>query len=161
MNIKSLTKLKYNKKTQRYNLFYPRLLYFPRTNLKVYEVQIGEEMRMDLVMKSIYLYDVSPEDMDVILFINGIDNPLNIKEGDIIYYPSYEQLDGYRTDFADKTNEGEDVRKALSTPNKAAKPDLNRKKFVDNGYFLPPTVTDSEKAPVRLEGGKIVIGGIN
>lgn len=161
MNIKSLSKLKYNKKTKMYNLFYPRLLYLPKRNFQIYEVQSGEEMRIDLVMKSIYLYDMSIEDIDVILFINGIDNPLSIKEGDIIYYPSYEQLDGYRTDFADKTNTGEDVRKALSTPNKSTKTDPNRKKFVDNGYFLPPIVNDSEKAPIRLEGNKIVIGGLN
>lgn len=161
MNIKSFSKLKYNRISKRYNLFYPKLVY-NFGSLKRYEVQEDEEMRMDLVMKSMYSYDYSIEDMDVILFINGIDNPLNIKRGDFIYYPSsYEQLESYRGELSDKSKSGEDVRKALSSPNKATKVDPNRKKFLDNGYYLPPVVTDSEKAPIRLEGDKIVIGGIN
>lgn len=161
MNIKSLSNLKYNRISKRYNLFYPRLLYNFSQNLQKYEVQEGEEMRIDLVMKSIYSYDISIEDADVILFINGIDNPINIKKGDIIFYPLFEELDGYRCEISDKSRSGENVRRALSAPNKSTKTDPNRKKFVDDGYLLIPTLTDSEKDPIRLEGDKIVIGGLN
>ena len=87
MNIKSLSELKYNKNSKMYNLYNPDL-YFLQMNLYSYTVQKEEEMRIDLIMMSIYDDDkYTLEDVDVILFINGIDNPININVGDVIYYP--------------------------------------------------------------------------
>ena len=43
-----------------------------------YVVQQGEEMRIDLISESIY---GSIEYVDILMHINYIDNPLNIKEG--------------------------------------------------------------------------------
>lgn len=164
MNITSLESLKYNVYTKLYNFYYPVLAYVNgdvRQDLGQYVVQQGEEMRLDLVMMSIY-DDVSTlKSMDVLLFINNIDNPLNILEGDIIYYPPQDLLDSYRYFFEPTTRAGENVRKALAVPNKTTKKDGNRRKFIENGYSLPPVVLDESKPPVRVEGDKIVIGGLN
>jgi hypothetical protein len=160
MDIISISSLKYNRNTQLYNFYYP-VLYYSNADLNEYVVQPGEDMRLDLVMMSIYDDSSLLEEMDVILFINNIDNPLNINEGDIIYYPPGDALSSYRFTFETSSLAGQNIRKALATPNKTTKKDNNRKKFLDNGYSLPPVVLDESKAPVRLENNKIVIGGLN
>lgn len=164
MNIISLESLKYNVYTKLYNFNYPVLAYVDNDidkSLNKYVVQQGEEMRIDLVMMSIYDDVYVLKSMDVLLFINNIDNPLNIMVGDIIYYPPIESLDSYRYSFEPSSRAGENVRKALAVPNKTTKKDSNRRKFVENGYSLPPVVLDESKPPVRVEGDKIVIGGLN
>jgi hypothetical protein len=62
--------------------------------------------------------------------------------------------------LSDNTKTGKAVRKALAVPNKSSKKDSARKKFTENDYLLPPVVLNASKEPVRLEEGKIVIGGI-
>jgi hypothetical protein len=162
MDIYSLSQLNYNQTTQLFNIYYPQFFYTRKENLNKYIVQRGEEMRIDLVMLSMYNEDtlVLPN-IDVILFINGIDNPLNIFEGDVLYYPAQSALDSYRFVFNQGSKAGQNIRKALSVPNKTTKIDSNRKKFIDDGFVLPPVVLDETKPPVRLENGKIVIGGLN
>jgi hypothetical protein len=164
MNITSLVSLKYNIYTKLYNFYYPVLAYVHikiDKSLDTYIVQQGEEMRIDLVMMSIYDDVYSLKNIDVLLFINNIDNPLNIMVGDIIYHPPLEALDSYRYSFEPSSRAGENVRKALAVPNKTTNKDGNRRKFVENGYSLPPVVLDESKPPVRVEGDKIVIGGLN
>jgi hypothetical protein len=160
----SLESLKYNTYTKLYNFYYPVLAYVDTNidkSLGMYVVQQGEEMRIDLVMMSIY-DDVSVlKNIDVLLFINNIDNPLNIMEGDVIYYTPIEVLDSYRYSFEPNSRAGENVRRALAVPNKTTKKDSNRRKFIENGYSLPPVVLDESKPPVRVEDDKIVIGGLN
>jgi hypothetical protein len=162
MDIYSLSQLNYNQTTQLFNIYYPQFFYTRKETLNKYIVQRGEEMRIDLVMLSMYNENtlVLPS-IDVILFINGIDNPLNIFVGDVLYYPPQEALDSYRFVFTEGSKTGQNIRKALSVPNKTTKVDKNRKKFIDDGFLLPPVVLDETKSPVRLEGGKIVIGGLN
>lgn len=162
MDVKSMKDVKFNSVTKKYNLYYPQLLFRPDIDLNAYTVERGEEMRIDLIMMSMYNGDSYVlEHIDVILFINGIDNPLNIVEGDILYFPESQNLDFWRFDFDTKSKSGENVRKALATPNKTSRVDGNRKKFVESGYSLPPVVLSESKPPVRLENGKIVIGGVN
>ena len=162
MDIYSLSQLNYSEKTRLFNIYYPQFFYTRKESLNTYIVQKGEEMRIDLVMLSMYNDDalVLPN-IDVILFINGIDNPLNIFEDDILYYPQQSALEIYRYVFSQGSNAGQNVRNALSVPNKTTKIDSNRKKFIENGFVLPPVVLDETKSPVRVEGGKIVIGGLN
>ena len=160
MDIKSLTLLR-KPRSGFYDLFNPQILRTPSSDLNEYIVQKGEEMRIDLVMMSIYDNIDSLKHIDVLLFINNIDNPLNIIEGDFIFYPLYETLDSYRFSFEPSSRTGENIRKALALPNKTTKKDGNRKKFIENNYSLPPVLLDESKPPVRVEGDKIVIGGIN
>lgn len=160
MDIVSLSNLKFNQTTRRFNLFYPQLI-FSESGLSKYTVQDGEEMRIDLVMMSIYDNVLSLKDTDIILFLNGIDNPLNINVGDEILYPPLDYMDNFRYYFENTQRAGENVIKQLAVPNKTSRPDPARKKFTENGYSLPPVVLDESKPPVRLEGNKIVIGGLN
>lgn len=162
MDIYSLSQLKYNQATRLFNIYYPQFFYSKKETLNTYIVQRGEEMRIDLVMLSMYNDDVLVlPNIDVILFINGIDNPLNIFEGDVLYYPQQSALESYRFLFTQGNDAGQNIRRALSVPNKTTKVDGNRKKFIDNGFVLPPVVLDETKSPVRVEDGKIVIGGLN
>lgn len=162
MDIYSLTQLNYGSYTKLFDIYYPQFFYTGNRDLLMYVVQSGEEMRIDLVMLSMYNDDSSVlESIDVILFINGVDNPLNISEGDVLYYPPQEALDGYRYVSETALGKGENVKSILAVPNKTTKIDSSRKKFVDNGYSLPPVVLDEAKPPVRVQGDKIVIGGLN
>lgn len=161
MDIYSLTLLTYNRSKKTFNIYDPQFKYL-RGGLYTYVVQRGEEMRLDLVMLSMYNNDAyTLKDSDVILFINGIDNPLSIFEGDTLYYPAQEALESYRYVPQVGSPQDRSVRQVLSVPNKTTIKDSSRKKFVDSGFVLPPVVLDEAKAPVRLENGKIVIGGLN
>lgn len=164
MNIHSLTQLGYNRQSKRWNFFLPTLSYYTvsKESFYQYTVQKGEEMRMDLVMLSMYEDNIEAiGHMDVILYINDIDNPLNIVEGMVLIYPpDMSQLDSYRVTLSETSNTGRNVRKQLAFPNKSSKKDPARKKFLENDYLLPPVVLESARKPVRLENGKIIIGGI-
>lgn len=159
MNIKSLESLKYNINLDMFDMFIPQFMNIGGS-LNTYIVQTYEEMRIDNVMMSMYNNDTNVlSDIDVILFINGIDNPLNIQVGDVLYYPPLEELSSYR--FIYEGGVSDDVKKVLATPNKTTKIDSNRTAYVDNDYTLPPVVMDQLKEPVRVENDKIVIGGLN
>lgn len=120
-----------------------------------YVVKPNEEGRIDLVMDSIYGdYDGSGknyEDIDVLLYLNNIDNPLSILSGMTIVYPSKEGIDEYRYKKSEDTME---VRPSKATRfNKTSNSDPNRS--------YTPTINPNPKSPVILENGKIIIGGIS
>ena len=108
-------------------------------------------------------YNAVLSDTDVILYINGIDNPLNIVEGMIIKYPQFEMLDSFRIFISSDVKVGKKIRDmlAVAAPNKGTRKDSSRQKFVENNYLLPPVVLDKTRDPVRTEDGKILIGGMN
>ena len=162
MNISSLSSLK-DGGTSFWNLFSPTIGFNTSADLFEYTVQKYEEMRIDSVMLSMYPdYNLALADTDVILYINGIDNPLNIVEGMTIKYPLYEMLETFRIFISDK-NSGKSVRDILSVkaPNKGTRKDSSRQKFVENNYLLPPVVLDTPRDPVRTGEGTILIGGMN
>jgi hypothetical protein len=147
-----------------WNLFSPNIGFNYQADLYEYIVQKYEEMRIDSVMLSIYPnYNAVLSDTDVILYINVIDNPLNIVEGMSIKYPQYELLDSFRIFISSDSKVGKNVRDmlAVKAPNKGTRKDSSRKKFVENNYLLPPVVLDRTRDPVRNEDGKILIGGMN
>ena len=133
-------------------------------------VGLDDEMRIDLIMQKIY--DLSPTDtmnyydqIDVLLAINNIDNPLNIPQGTIIKYPpEVGLLDALRILSDDDTSNPNSVRdkmaKRVIVPNKKTRKDKSRTDFVKNGMALPPTVLDNPKAPVRLTDSKFSVGGL-
>jgi len=135
-----------------------------RSSLNAYEVQKGEEMRLDLVMMSIYQDPYLLKHMDVILYINDIDNPLNIREGMILYYPNQTKLDDFRYYVAGKINDkqvsSKNIKQSLGVFNKTTRKDENRKKFLDADYSLPPTVMRESRPPVYASNGSIVVGGL-
>lgn len=129
-------------------------------NLPIYVVQNGEDMRLDLVMMSIYDNYSALQHMDVILYINDIDNPLNIRAGMSLYYPEIMDLDNYRYLDVFDPIVSKSVKESLGVLNKTTRTDEKRKKFLDADYSLPPTVLRESKPPVSVSNGKIIVGGI-
>jgi hypothetical protein len=116
-----------------------------------YKIQKGEEMRIDLVCKSIYN---NVDYVDILLSVNRITNPLNIKEGVVILYPPLKEITNLRYVEEDEVI----VQEQLANPNKATKADPNRKKYVEENYSLPPTVLNTPTNPIQIDGDNIKVG---
>jgi hypothetical protein len=162
MNIKSLENIKFNEVSKTYNIQDPSLFNNLSVELFPYEVQMGETMRPDLIMKSIYRNNIDVlENWDVIIHINGIENPLNVKEGMTLFYPNSSELDKFRYVIrgGELSNNEETTAEEISKVDKSTRKDKKREKFVKGDYKLPPVVTDKPKPSVRVEGGNITIGG--
>jgi hypothetical protein len=126
--------------------------YLSPDNLSTYTVQRGEEMRIDLVCQNIYN---NTDYIDIICNINNIDNPLNIRVGDKLFYPELDDIQQFR--FSEKKSD--DSLNKLSNPNKSYKKDPNRKNYIDNNRSLPPTILKDRINPFNLDDpGKIVLG---
>jgi len=116
-----------------------------------YKVQKGEEMRIDLVCNSIY---GNLENIDIILNINNISNPLNIKEGTLLRYPSPDSIESLRVRES-KTN---NVQVSLASSNKASAQDPARQQYVEQNYSLPPNVMERPTEQTQISGNTIKIG---
>jgi hypothetical protein len=163
MDIVSIANVK-DDNSKYWNLFVPQIGFNTEVALYTYKVQRYEEMRIDSVMLAIYPNNpTSLGDIDVILYINGIDNPLNIVENMEIIYPLYEALESFRIFLVSTNKSGKSVRDllAVKAPNKTTRKDSSRSKYVESNYLLPPVVLDKPKDPVRVSGNSILIGGIN
>lgn len=169
MNIKSLHEgVRRSLSDGLYDLFPSTIKYDGASDVEFseYEVLEEDEMRIDLVFQK--MYDFSPSlgdiylgDIDIILKLNNIDNPLNIKKGMVLRYPNSGSLEGFRftTDEETKSSKKSLVQK-LATPNKQTRVDPKRKKYVDNDFSLPPTVNSTPKQPIIVEGNSFKIGGL-
>lgn len=171
MEIDSLNKLKKNvtkTNTDFYDLFAVNFVFNPDIQLLEYTVTKDDEMRIDLVFLNMYKLDLHTldeytQDIDVISYINSIDNPLNVKEGMVLQYPyNISDLTEFRYEPAvsEKSN---DVSKQLAVPNlpnKSTRTDESRKTYLDNDYSLPPVVLETPKEPVTIVDGFFTIGGI-
>jgi len=120
-------------------------------NLKPYLVTKEDNMRIDLVCNNIY---GNCNYCDYLLYINGIDNPLNILEGDIFYFVDLGDIDIFKKENVEKTKE----EIYLINTNKKTKIDSSRKDFIENDYSLPPNFNLIPKAPAKIEGNKIILG---
>ena len=134
-----------------YNFFDPTFKMNIGINLQPHVVAPEEEMRIDLVCNNIYN---SIEQVDFLLDLNDIDNPLNIMEGDQILYASVTAIPEYRVKTIDNNN----ARAQLLNANKSSRKDDNRKKYLDESYVLPPTFVETPEAPVKILNNQIVIG---
>lgn len=155
MNIKSIDGARYV--NGKWDLSFPGISNI-NSNVSTYTVQKDEDMRIDLVMKSIYDYSIL-SDIDIILYINNIDNPLNIREGMVLYYPSEESLTNYR--LGDEViSKSKSVKQQLGVLNKTTRVDEKRKKFIDADYSLPPVVKQQSSPSVTFDSENIKIGGL-
>lgn len=122
-----------------------------------------QEMRIDLIVKNMY-GDLGPriyEAIDVILAINFILNPLNIKRGTVLAFPkNIESIDNFRYTESNFNPETVNVQEAIAVANKSTKKDNKRAAFVANGYSLPPTINQKSISPVRIENGAFSFGGV-
>ena len=134
--------------------------------LSTYIVKIGEEMRIDLIMKNMYELDESEiknyyENVDILLTINNIDNPLNIKSGQVLSYPPLGNLADYRILVeTDITTQSRAAIAKLGVPDKTTKPDSSRKNYLENGIALPPTINRNPKEGAVIKNGKYIVGGL-
>ena len=147
-----------------FDMFTPKLVMNPTVELAPYTVRKEQQGRIDKIMYDAYNTE-SLVDVDVVLFINNIDNPLNIVEGQVLLLPtSSEGLPEFRYDSRfdkmDKKKRDEALGFPAAEPNRSKSVDPNRTKYLDKIYF-PPTVNPTPRAAVRTEGGNFLIGGIN
>jgi len=154
MKLYDLENIKRDSDTGMYDLSKLTFKYKNDVTLYQYTVQKGEEMRIDLVCQSLYGTD---DYVDLIMRINYIDNPLNIKEGLVINYPPADRINLYRI-VEESTKE---VQNKIINTNKTTKRDKNRESYLSQGYSLPPVVLEKPADPVRIEGSTVVIGGNN
>ena len=134
-----------------YDLFIKTYQENPSVPFGQYTVKGEDTMRIDLICQKIYN---STEHIDFLLEYNSIDNPLNVKEGDVIYYVSAELIDEFTSDEPVQ----EEAKKKFTNPAKATRKDPTRQSFLEQGYTLPPNFLDVPEAPVRVEGNTLVIG---
>lgn len=168
MNFISLNEyIRFDISNNMYDLFSSTFVYNPTINLSEYIVERDVEMRIDLIFKRIYNLEYNEVnlyigDIDVILYINGIDNPLNIKEGMSIKYPiNIGDFINFRvSNVEDDLNNVNITKDILSFPNKSTKKDKSRVNYLKNDYSLPPVVLDTPRKPVSIKDGKFSIGGV-
>jgi hypothetical protein len=149
------------------NLFKPVLIN-PSINdeLGTYVVGRDDEMRIDLILMNIY--ELEPNEVgiylgnvDVLLALSDIDNPLNIKEGTIIRYPELGQFELFRLRInEDQAKIKNAVGQKLAVPNKTTRKDKSRGSYLESDYSLPPVVLETPKEPVRIEDNNFSIGGL-
>jgi hypothetical protein len=120
------------------------------TKFKLYTVQRGEEMRMDLVSQSIY-NDI--QYVDFLCNLNKISNPLNIKFGDIMLYVDEEFIERFRV--KPKT---QNVQQVIAKSNRGTQQDKTRQDYIENNFSLPPNVLERPAEQVLIKGSVIKLG---
>lgn len=151
MKIYDIDNLK--KENNEYDLFTRTYRYvFNGIRYSEYKVQKGEEMRIDLVCQSIY---GNIDYIDIILNVNNISNPLNIKEGTILKYPNSSDIETLR--FKETNNSSE----ILANPNKSNKKDKFRIKYGESGSLLnQPNILQNQVNQISKNGSLLQIGNV-
>jgi hypothetical protein len=145
MLINDLEKLSRDPKQENlYDLFNKTYVDFPSSKSSQYVVDQDEEMRIDLICYRIY---GNVEQVGFLCNYNQIDNPLNIKQGDIINYIEVTEIKLFESE--DVTND--EVRKGLLNANKSSRKDSVRQAFIESGYSLPPNFREEPVAPVVVD----------
>lgn len=169
MDIYSLQNIiKFNTDTNEANLFEPILIYNTLDINNTYIVTTDDEMRIDLILQNIYDLEANVvysylENIDILLRLNNIDNPLDIRAGMELIYPEIGRFEEFRYSYASENNTDGNVTRQLGVanlPNKKTKVDPARQQFIENDYSLPPVVLDTPREPVRIENGRFSIGGL-
>ena len=120
------------------------------TNFKLYTVQRGEEMRMDLVSNSIYN---DTQYVDFLCNLNEITNPLNIKLGDTMLYVDRDFIERFRVKPKTQT-----AQQVIAKSNRGTLQDKSRQDYVENNFSLPPNVLERPSEQVLIKGSVIKLG---
>jgi hypothetical protein len=137
-----------------YDLFQNTFDYTKENYFLSYTVTKEDEMRLDLISYKLY---GTTDYMDIIWNVNNIDNPLNIKQGTVLIYPSTD-LDSLRIT---PPEENESVRlEVTSRPivDKTTRIDPNRQTYNQNNSSLPPTILDRKTNQIDISSNRIVFG---
>ena len=160
MNIECFKRFKFSTTMDRFVIETPIRKYDITVEMYEYTVQKGEDMRLDLIMKAIYNDSSTFSDVDIILYLNGIDNPLNIREGQKIKYINKTDFDRFRYVELGGDKNGLAIKSILGAPNKTTRVDSNRTKFLESGYTLPPVLLSKSEPSVKIDETKIIVGGL-
>jgi hypothetical protein len=152
MNFYDIDKLKRDENQDYlYNLFTRTFQYqkfdFGNTSVVVND---NQTMRLDVISQNVYSTD---DYLDILCSLNGIDNPLNIMEGDVLICPVSDAITSYRLDEVGKSTTPIEINSA----EKSSYVDENRKKFVSQNYNITPTSVTEPQDPVKFIEDKIVI----
>jgi hypothetical protein len=134
-----------------YNLFQPTFQSPKGKGDQIYEVMEEKNMRIDLVSNELYK---TTDNLDYLMNLNEIDNPLNIMSGDKLFYTNEEVI----TAFRKQDLELEITRDELVDVEKQTKLDPDRQKYVEQGFSVIPTVNDVPKDPISFSDTRIIIG---
>jgi hypothetical protein len=135
-----------------YNFFASTFNFNPNFVLSEYVINPWEEMRIDVISNALYS---NTDYCDFLLDLNGIDNPLNIMSGDILYYVTQEQMDYFKVDESTSVS----LRNQYLNSSKIQKVDPIRQNYVGNNLSLPPTFLQNPAAAVNIKGSQIILGG--
>lgn len=160
MDIECFNRFNYSNTLKRYLLENPSHKYDNTINFYEYVVQKGEEMRLDLIMQSIYNDPDTYKDVDIILYINDIDNPLNIRANQVIKYVGINDLVKFRYTELGGTAKGNNIKQSLAIPSKTTRTDKNRTKFIEGDYTLPPILLSQSNPSVKIDSQNIIVGGL-
>lgn len=166
MDFKSINEyVKFDTDLDLYDLSTPSFIFRDDLTLNEYVVKSDNEMRIDLIFQDMYKLEpnevgVYLESIDIILHINNIDNPLNIKSGLTLLYPLLDDLSKFRYELSQLEEEKLSIREKLVVPNKSTRKDKDREKFKSSNYSLPPVVLETPRPPVRISNGRFSVGGL-
>jgi len=113
-----------------------------------YVVDRSEEMRIDLVSRSIYQ---SVNYVGFLMYFNNIDNPMNIKSGDVINYISLDQISSFQVSQDENTSQD-----FLNNLNRDTIVDSNRIDYLNQSNN--PTFNTRPVEQVVDRKGVIIIG---
>lgn len=134
-----------------YNMFVVTFKLDLASSFAEYTVPDENEMRIDLVCRDIYN---RIDDFDILLNINDIDNPLNIKSGSYLMFPPVSAFPNFRVN----TQEPIETRATLLNANKLSRKDQSRQKYNETNQALPPNLQVEPQPQVRIEGNRVIIG---
>jgi hypothetical protein len=138
-----------------YDLYTTFFVYNSRVLIYGYKVQRGESMRIDNICNKIYN---NLNHQSFLLELNNIQNPLTIKEGDLILYvkendiPLFKAPPELGAKIRDKV-----INNAISDRkqkiDKARQDYIRKRKEVD---ALPPNIKQSPETPITVDDSGVV-----
>jgi hypothetical protein len=139
-----------SKQDDLYNFFDKTYIDLQGVEFDEYIVQQDEEMRIDLICHRIY---TSTDQIGFLLNFNGIENPLNIIQGDIIRFVAIGEIDSFKSTVANT----ETILEGVANADKSSRKDPSRKEFIEQGYTLPPNFNQTPQLPVQLVSNSLLI----
>lgn len=155
-NIKSLENLSRDvNQSNYYDLFVQNYATLnDEVQLRYYIVDRSRQMRLDLVCTDLY-GDIS--NLQLLMFINNIDNPFGIQEDDILFW--VETKDIARISAVDP-KVIEDGREELINAFKASVSDPARNAYLQNrgNDQLPPNIVPDNAPKIIIDNNKVIVG---
>jgi hypothetical protein len=165
MDFKSLKSKTKDPLDELFDLVIPTFIYRTDIPLRSFDVEQKHEMRIDLIFQDMYGLESNEvglylDDIDVILFLNFIDNPLNIKKDMILFYTeTLEQLSSFRISEDDFELKNKNIDKIV-VPNKSTRIDKNRQLNLSENLTFSPVIKRTPRRSVEIRNGVFNIGGL-